>query len=380
MTFLRSFFADVLAALRGVLSDDGARSTMIIGILIYSVLYPQPYVGEVLREVPIAVVDQDHSTISRSFVRNMDVSDSVSVALSAPDLYAAQDAFFRRDVYGVIVIPEGFEADILASKPAPIAAYSDGSYLLIYSNVVRTAASVARTMGAQVNYSRLTALGVDASVAGTLLSPVTVNTVSVFNPQGGYASYVVPAAFVLILQQTLTMGIGLLHAGRPMPRGRKLAATVTAYLGIYVIWVAFTQMLLPFLYGIPRAGDVSAMYLIAMPFLCACTAMGFALSQLIPWREGVVFFLVVMGMPLFFLSGMSWPAELIPEPLRIFSLLAPSSTAISAFVAVDQMGATAKDVAPAIQVQVALTVIYSVIALLVSYFKQPKARKSLTHS
>jgi len=376
MTHIRSFFTEVISALRTLLADDGARSTMIVGILIYSVLYPQPYVGEVLRDVPIAVIDQDHSTTSRSFVRAMDVSDSVEVTLFAPDLNAARDAFFRREVYGIIIIPERFEADILDSKPAPIAAYSDGSYLLIYSNVVRTAAAVARSMGVQVNYSRLTALGVDASVAETLVAPVTVNTVSVYNPQGGYASYVVPAAFVLILQQTLTMGIGLLHAGRAMPRGRKLAATVTAYLGLYVIWVAFTQMLLPFLYGIPRAGDVAAMYLIAVPFLCACTAMGFALSQLIPWREGVVFFLVVLGMPLFFLSGISWPAELIPEPLRFISLLVPSSSAISAFVAVDQMGATAKDVASAIETQLVLTVTYSVVALLASKGKRQKSPKN----
>lgn len=307
MTHIRRFLAEVITALRALLTDEGARSTMIASILIYSVLYPQPYVGEVLRDVPIAVIDQDHSTTSRSFVRAMDVSDSVQVTLSAVDLNDARDAFFRREVYGIIIIPDGFEANILASKPAPIAAYSDGSYLLIYSNVVRTAANVALSMGAQVNYARLTALGVDASVAGSLLAPVTVNTVSVFNPQGGYASYVVPAAFVLILQQTLMMGIGLLHAGRAMPRGRKLAATITAYLGLYVIWVAFTQMLLPFLYGIPRAGDVAAMYMIALPFLCACTAMGFALSQLIPWREGVVFFLVVLGMPLFFLSAFHGP-------------------------------------------------------------------------
>lgn len=377
MTHIRRFLAEVITALRALLTDEGARSTMIASILIYSVLYPQPYVGEVLRDVPIAVIDQDHSTTSRSFVRAMDVSDSVQVTLSAVDLNDARDAFFRREVYGIIIIPDGFEANILASKPAPIAAYSDGSYLLIYSNVVRTAANVALSMGAQVNYARLTALGVDASVAGSLLAPVTVNTVSVFNPQGGYASYVVPAAFVLILQQTLMMGIGLLHAGRAMPRGRKLAATITAYLGLYVIWVAFTQMLLPFLYGIPRAGDVAAMYMIALPFLCACTAMGFALSQLIPWREGVVFFLVVLGMPLFFLSGISWPAELIPEPLRFISLLVPSSSAIAAFVAVDQMGATAKDVASAIETQLVLTVTYSLVALLASKGKRQKSLKNI---
>ena len=150
----------------------------------------------------------------------------------------------------------------------------------------------------------------------------------------------VPAAFVLILQQTLLMGMALLHAGRRLPSGRHLAATVLAYLALYLLWVGFTQILLPYLYGIPRMGDLATLLLIAVPFICACIAMGFALAAAIPWREGVVFFLVVMGMPLFFLSGISWSIEMIPAPLHKLSLLVPSSSAISAFVAVDQMGPT----------------------------------------
>ncbi|WP_206338553.1 ABC transporter permease [Antarcticimicrobium sediminis] len=363
MSKLRSFFSDVLGALRRLLGDENARSTMIVGILIYSVLYPQPYVGEVLRDVPVVVIDQDNSSASRTFVREMDVTEWVDVTLSVSNMDVARDAFFRRDVYGVVVIPDGFEADILASRPSPVAAFGDGSYLLIYSNVVKAVATVAGTMGAQVNYARLTARGVDDGLARTLLSPVAVTSVSVFNPQGGYASYVVPAAFVLILQQTLMMGIGLLHAGRKLPSGRRMWATILAYLGLYLLWVMFTQMLLPFLYSIPRTGDLGTLLLLAVPFLCACIAMGFAIALAIPWREGVVFFLVVMGMPLFFLSGISWPVEMIPEYLHDLSLLVPSSSAISAFVAVDQMGATAHDIAGAIQTQVALAFGYTALAV-----------------
>jgi ABC-2 type transport system permease protein len=363
MRKLRHFLAEALGAIRTLFADDSAKSTMIVGILIYSVLYPQPYVGEVLRDVPVVVIDQDNSSASRTFVREINVTDLVDVTMSAPDMETARDAFYRRDVYGIFVIPAGFEADILASRPAPVAAYSDGSYLLIYSNVMRAVATVAGTMGAQVNYARLTALGVDDSQARTMVSPVVVTSVAVFNPQGGYASYVIPAAFVLILQQTLLMGIGLLHAGRKPPTGQRLWATIAAYFTLYMIWVVFTQMLIPYLYSIPRTGDFVTLLLISVPFICACIAMGFALALAIPWREGVVFSLVVIGMPLFFLSGISWPVEMIPDHLRALSLLVPSSTAISAFVAVDQMGASAQDVAGAIQTQVVLTAVYSALAI-----------------
>ncbi len=366
MSRFPSFLAEILGALRGVLGDASARSTMIVGILIYSVLYPQPYVGEVVRDVPVVAIDQDNSTASRSFLRQVDASDKTDITARAVEMGAARDAFFNREVYGIVVIPAGFEQDLLAGRPAPIAAYGDGSYLLVYSNLMTAVTTVARSMGAQVNHARLTAGGVDDGLAQTLLGPVELTSIPVFNPQGGYASYVVPAAFVLILQQTLLMGIGLLHAGRSLPSGRRIWASAIAYIGLYLVWVAFTQLLLPFLYGVPRTGSLSTLLLIALPFLCACTAMGFAIAAAVPWREGVVFFLVVMGMPLFFLSGISWPIESIPEHLRLLSLLVPSSTAISAFVAVDQMGAAPQDIAGAVQLQIALAIGYTLLAVAIA--------------
>ena len=366
MTGILHFVKEILAALGRLLGDASARSTMVAGILIYSVLYPQPYVGEVVRDVPVAVIDQDNSTSSRSFLRQVDATDKAQIVATASGMDEAQDLFFRRDVYGIILIPAGFEQHLLAGQPSPVAAYADGSYLLVYSNVMTAVTTVARTMGAEVNFARLTAQGLDQGLAETILAPVTVTSVPVFNPQGGYASYVIPAAFVLILQQTLLMGIGLLHAGQRLPRGSQIWATSVAYIGLYLIWIAFTQVLLPLLYGIPRTGDLGTLLLVALPFLAACTAMGFALSVVIPWKEGVVFFLVVMGMPLFFLSGISWPIEAIRDGLRLLSLLVPSSTAISAFVAVDQMGAAPQDIAEAVQIQIALAALYTAIALAVS--------------
>lgn len=374
MNALRRFPAEIIAVLRGLLGDSSARMTMIAGILIYSVLYPQPFVGEVVRDVPIVAIDQDNSTSSRAFLRQIDATDLVAIVSAVPDMDAARDAFFRREVYGIVIIPAGFEKDLLAGRPAPVAAFGDGSYLLVYSNVISAVTNVARSMGVAVNHARLTATGMDAGQASAALAPVTVTSIPVFNPQGGYASYVVPASFVLILQQTLLMGIGLLHAGRRLPTGLRIWATPVAYIGLYLTWVAFTQLLLPLFYGIPSTGDLGTLLLIALPFLCACTAMGFVLALIIPWREGVVFFLVVMGLPLFFLSGIAWPIESIPEHLRALSLLVPSTSAIPAFVAVNQMGATPQDIAGAVQLQVALAFGYAFLAFMIALLTKSERR------
>ncbi|NKC49867.1 hypothetical protein HED54_25525 [Ochrobactrum anthropi ATCC 49188] len=92
---------------------------------------------------------------------------------------------------------------------------------------------------------------------------MTIASTPLFNPQGGYASFVVPAAFVLILQQTLLMGIGILHSGRQPSRSG--AAAALAYILLYCFWIAVTLVFLPYVLGIPRIGGIVTLYLVAVP-------------------------------------------------------------------------------------------------------------------
>ncbi|MFC3612727.1 ABC transporter permease [Lutimaribacter marinistellae] len=362
ISFLRAMFR----ALKALLADPGARATMLVSIVIYSMLYPQPYRTEVVRDMPIAVIDQDGSGASRTLFRRIDNADTVAILASVNSLAEAEEMFFRREVFGVVIVPPFFERDLLDGRAAPIAAFGDGSYFLAYGSMIRAVSLAARSLGAEVQYARLTTSGTDAATAIAAVSPVTVTAVPLFNPQGGYASYVLPAAFVLILQQTLLMGIGILHAGRRPLSGVDTVATPLAYLLLYCGWIAGTQLLLPWLYAIPYIGTAKGLYIVAIPFLTATIAMGFALARLIPWREGVIFLLAVMGLPLFFLSGMSWPVESVPEPIRTLANLIPSTTAMKAMVKIDQMAAPVSAVFDEVGTLLMLTAGYSAIALVLS--------------
>ncbi|MFT3691387.1 MAG: ABC transporter permease [Paenirhodobacter sp.] len=336
-------------------------------------LYPQPYLGEVVRNIPVAVVDQDGSTASRDLIRRLDASEAVQVVPAAGGFPEAQALFFARKVSGIVLIPPQFEHDLLDGTAAPIAAYGDAGYFMDYGAMMGAVGDAARSLGAGIRQARLTGMGVDAAVAETLAAPMTVTSVALFNPQGGYASYVIPAAFVLILQQTLLMGIGILHAGRRPAEGIDIIAAPLAYILFYCLWIAVTQLLLPVVYGIPRLGVWWHLYAVALPFLMATCAMGFALAQAVRSREGVVFFLVVVGLPLFFLSGISWPLESTPTLIRTAALLVPSTTALSAIVQVDQMGAGLNAVTGKVLLLLALTVGYTLIALALHWLRATRS-------
>ena len=80
-------------------------SCWFIAPLLYGVYYPQPYLNQILRKIPIAVVDNDLSELSRSIVQTLDASGAVSVAVRAETLAEAQAAVDRGEAFAVVGIP-----------------------------------------------------------------------------------------------------------------------------------------------------------------------------------------------------------------------------------------------------------------------------------
>ena len=200
---------------RRVLGTRSAFSLLFLAPLVYGIYYPQPYLNQILRKLPIAVVDNDLSDLSRQIVETLDASGALSVTVRARTLAEARTAIDRGKAFVAVEIPADTERDVLKGITAHIPIYADATYLFIFRS---TASGVATAIGALT--SELVSRGgrsdgslVKAKLAS--LSPADVLLQPIFNPVGGYASYIVPAAFVLILQQTLLIGAAMLTGTAP---------------------------------------------------------------------------------------------------------------------------------------------------------------------
>ena len=360
---LKTFVSAMAATLVTIWTDKGARVIILGATLFFCLFIPQPYLAELVRNTPVAVIDQDGSQSSRELIRRIDATDSVAVR-HVSDMSEAKALFLKRRAFGIIVVPENFEHDLLVGRSAPIAAYTDGSYFVLNSAMGTALTNVTLGFGAEVQMSRLVAAGTDRAAARSIVAPLTITAVPLFSPQGGYASFLLPGLFVLILQQTLLVGIATLRTRRPSAGVIASAGEAAVYVSLYCSLGAVALFLLmPIVYGLPRLGSLTTVFLVMVPFLTAVTAMGFLLAKLIFSREGLMFFLVVLSMPLFLLSGMSWPIESIPPAVHWLSLLVPSTSAIPAIVRINQMGAGLSAVAGTIMLQVVLTLAYTTLAV-----------------
>ena len=214
--------------------------------------------------------------------------------------------------------------------------------------------------GARTDGSLVKATLASASPAEILLQPI-------FNPVGGYASYIVPAAFVLILQQMLLIGASMLTVIAIAQTGGAFTSVLgrgVAHLSIYLPALALYFIVLPRFYGFSTLGQPLQLFAIASLFVLATSFMGQMAGAWFKHPETPTLIFLGTSLPQLFLAGFSWPREAIPEQVLAASYIFPSDFAIDGMVRIDQLGASLWDVARDWRGLWLLAIVYFVLAVI----------------
>lgn len=332
-----------MAEWRRALGTRSAFSVLFLAPLVYGIYYPQPYLNQILRKLPIAVVDNDLSDLSRRIVETLDASGALHVAVRARTVAEAHTAIDRGKAFAAVEIPPGTERDVLKGITAHIPVHADATYLFIFRS---TASGVTTAMGALTSDLISRGARPDGSLVKAKLassSPADVLLQPIFNPVGGYASYVVPAAFVLILQQTLLIGAAMLTGTALAGAGGAFAGVLgrgLAHLIIYLPALALYLIVLPRTYGFSTLGHLPQIFALATVFLLATSFMGQAIGAWVTRPENATLLLLATSLPQFFTAGFAWPREAIPDAALALGRLFPADSAIDGLVRANQLGAS----------------------------------------
>lgn len=343
--------------IKQVFRDEGVLIFCVIVPLVYPLLYSWIYNNEVVHEVPVVVVDQSHSQLSRQFVRMCDASPDVKIISYAEDLDDAQSLVSRQIVKGIYLIPSDFATKINRMEQAVISVYCDMSLMLTYKAIYMTSVQVTQAMGTEIQ-KKVSGNYTDREDAITT-RPLNFEDVPVFNPGAGYGNFIIPGVLMLILQQTLVLGIGL-AAGTARERNRYsdlvpihrcyggiyriICGKALCYLMVYAVMSAWLTMVVPRLFSFIALIQWQDLLALMVPYLLACTFFGMTVSCLVHYRENVMLLIVFISLPLLFLSGVSWPQSSIPGAWQGVSWLFPSTFGVRAFVRMNTMGGVLSDV------------------------------------
>ena len=354
---LHDVFHICVQELRQTFRDEGMLIFFILVPLAYPILYSWIYQEQLVREVPVVVVDDSNSSRSREFTRLFDASPDVAVVARCTDMTEARKAVGRQEAFGIIRIPSSFATDIARGKQTAVALYCDMSIMLNYKAILQTATAVAGDMNAGIQISQ--SGNPTARQDEITTRPLDFDEVALFNPTGGYADFILPGVLILILHQTLLLGIGL-GAGTAreqnryedlVPVSRHYNGTFRIVMGkawcyfmIYLAVGAYVILAVPAMFGFLQLLSVGPLLALMTPFLLATIFFGMTISCIVRYRENILLIVVFTTVPLLFLSGMSWPQSAMPGAWQAVAGLFPSTFGIRGFIRLNTMGATLQDI------------------------------------
>ena len=343
---------------RTTFRDQGVLIFFVPVPLVYPLIYSFIYTNETIREVPTVVVDNSRSSLSREYLRKVDASPETSIVAYCADMEEAKLMLKDRKAYGIIYIPAHFSDDIVQGKQTQVSIFCDMSGLLYYKALLTANTNVSLAMNAAIKMER--AGNTTARQDEITAYPIEYEDVAIFNPTNGFAAFLIPAVLILIIQQTLLLGIGL-SAGTArehnqfkdlVPINRHYNGTLRIVMGkglsyfmVYSLVAVYILCVVPRLFSLNQIAIPGVLTLFTLPYLTACIFFAMTASIAIRNRETCMLLFVFTSVSLLFLSGISWPGSAMPSFWRYFSYLFPSTFGINGYVRINSMGATLNEVA-----------------------------------
>lgn len=340
-----------------IFKDKGIVTFILFVPLMYPLLYSYVYTGEVVREVPVAVVNEDDNSFTRDIINRLDASPDVRVIARCGDMREAEEFVKRQEAYGVVRIPAGFTDELTAGHQVPLGVYCDMSSMLYYKAILLTATNVSLDVNKDIRVNHYLSGSTDRQdeINGT---PIEYEYKPLYNPQSGFAAFLIPPVLMLIIQQTLLLGIGM-SIGNSRERNNGMVigyhpwyknpvhvviGKALPYFMLYIVLAVYMFVCVTGAFKLPRLGDYRTFVAFAVPYILACIFLAMVLSSFIYRREDCILLFVFLSVPMLFLSGVSWPAVSMPGFWKYFSYLFPSTFGMNGYVRITSMGASLHDI------------------------------------
>jgi ABC-2 type transport system permease protein len=355
------FLAAFRATLHAVFSDSSARSTLIGAALIYSLFYPAPYRRGAAIGLPVVAADLDQSPMSRSLVRRLLAVHAIRLAESVTSVREAQSRVTDGVADAAVVILPDFEREILRGRQGHVALFGSGASLGRGGPALGGIADAIAAFGREAVVAQSRLAGPPAA------PPLQLVRRPLFNTREAYGGAVVPAVAVLIVHQTLILGVAML-AGTRRERKERMARSGGELLGVAAAFGVIGMGSLLYYSGFvfwlqdyPRGGNFGGLLAAGVLFIAATVAFALFLGTFFLTRERALQVIAFTSVTLFFLANISWPAPASPSALTWMAKLIPSTPGIGGLVKASQAGASPMEIFQELANLALLTLLYGAL-------------------
>lgn len=365
-----------------IFSDSAVVMSYILSTLAVAFFYSYVYSNEIFTDLPVAVVDNDQTSVSRQVSEMIDATPELNAAYRTTNMDEARNLFEEGVVKGIILIPKGFSRDLQKEGDVPaISVYGDASYMLYYKQTLTAVMQSVGTLSGQVEIKKMISNGIPMQQAMDTRRPFGVIGIPLFNINVGYATFLLPIVFIIAVQtlQLTAMGIlnGTLREKRIFAKTFSYAkqkfssifltlGRAMAYLAISMILLLIQVVVVMHVYTFPQRGNLWEITVFLIPVILSITFLGMTMTVLFKRREDAIMTVTVFSIPTLVLCGLSWPATAFPVWAKIVSVFIPSTLGVKGFISLSQFGASLYEIRDVYMQMWALCIFYFILAVWVN--------------
>lgn len=336
-----------------IFSDVGALIFFFALPILYPIVYTLIYYPQVVTDLPIAVVDHSRTEASRNLVRIASAAPAISIYAQCADIQEAKDLYGKNEVVAVMEIPEDYARKVGRGEQATVPVYFEMSLLLRYRALLSALSDIQLKVAADVTEARIEAVGASSAGGGGL--PIQSHSTFLGVPSQGFASFIMPGVFMLIIQQSMVLGICLLRGTSNERRRRnrgydsmeveaspfaEIFGKTLCYTVLYIPSGIYMIHILPEIFSLPHTFTVGPYVLFILPYLLASAMFGQFVAGFCTERESAFIVIVFTSLIFLFLSGLTWPRYAMPPFWKILSDLIPATWGVEGFVRINSNGAS----------------------------------------
>ena len=247
-----------------------------------------------IRNIPIAVLDEDHTTLSRKVAQMIDDTPTAMVAYDIQSMDEGERLMREGKIIAIVQIPAFFEKNILSNSQTHLENYISGTNISVNGLLSKDIQTAVTTFTAGVQLQVLMKQGLTQRQAMAQLMPVRFDRHVLFNPHINYGYYLSPS-FMPMMLMIFAMLVTIFAIGTELKAGTArewldtaggsvFAALVGKMLPLVVMMLLMTLMMFLILFkivGVPLNGSLTALLFGCMLFVLAYMAIGVLIVTLL---------------------------------------------------------------------------------------------------
>lgn len=287
--------------------------------------------------IPVAVVDEDNSMMSREITRLCSAVPEISVETIFHNTAEARDALLSKEIYGYLIIPSNFQADAMANRNTTLTLCYHYAFLSVGSEVMQGFLKALRIIAVTPLKETTDFLGINNKTLDTLASPISIQSHPLYNPSLNYSSYLTFPYFWVLFQILILLNIAYSFGNDFKDKDKireclkisnnnfinLILGKLFPYVIIFSIIAIFANILMFNFMDFNHSSNIFMLIIICILFIMATCSVSIFLFSIYPNLPIIISFISMFGSLGATFAGVTFPVNAMYPIFEKLSLLFP---------------------------------------------------------